>query len=127
MLLFDGALGVLAIFVWIFCVIDTIMTPQEQCRNLPKLAWVFIVLLFVTPGAIAWLVAGRPWNRVPAGSRTGGSWNEASAAGLGERPRRVPTNPDDDEEFLAGLRKRAEEQRRRAREADGDSGGSDSA
>jgi hypothetical protein len=28
-----------------------------------------------------------------------------------------PSNPDDDEEFLASLRARAEEQRRRAREA----------
>ena len=35
-----------------------------------------------------------------------------------DRPNRyVPSNPDDDEEFLAGLRKRAEEQRRRARDA----------
>jgi hypothetical protein len=34
------------------------------------------------------------------------------------RVRTTPTNPDDDEEFLAGLNARAEEQRRRSREAD---------
>lgn len=113
MLLFDGGLGLIAVAVWIFCVIDTITTPAERCRNLPKLAWVFIVLLFFDIGSIAWLVAGRAWTAAPAG--------QATARGLpfgagGTTPRRVPTNPDDDEEFLAGLRRRAEEQRRRARE-----------
>lgn len=113
MLFFGGGLGLIAIAVWIFCVIDAITTPAERCRNLPKLAWVFIVLLFLDIGSIAWLVAGRPWTKVPAG--------QASARGLpfgagGTHPTRVASNPDDDEEFLAGLRRRAEEQRQRARE-----------
>ncbi len=115
MLLFDGGLGFVFALVWIFCVVDVIMTPERLCRNLPKLAWVLIVLLFLDIGALAWLIAGRPW-----AARTWG----AGAPTLASRPPvpaatgpSRPTNPDDDEEFLASLRLRAEEQRRRAREA----------
>jgi hypothetical protein len=106
-LFFDGVLGVAALGVWIFCIIDVITTPESDVRNLPKLAWLFIVILLVDIGSIAWLIAGRDWNRkiVP-------TTPSRPTAG----PRRA-TNPDDDEEFLASLRARAEEQRRRAREA----------
>lgn len=107
MLLFDGFGGLVVLALWIFCFVDVVLTPETACRNLPKLAWVFIVLLFNVIGSIAWLVAGRPWNRAavqvparPAGVRRG------------RAARTVPMNPDDDEEFLAGLAKRAEEQRR---------------
>jgi hypothetical protein len=107
MVLFDGFGGLLVLGLWIFCFIDVLTTPETACRNLPKLAWVFLVLLIPLFGSIVWLVAGRPWNRVPSGIRTPG----ARARG----PVR-PTNPDDDEEFLASLKLRAEEQRRRERE-----------
>jgi hypothetical protein len=117
MLFFGGGLGLIAIALWIFCVVDTITTPENQVRNLPKLAWVFIVLLFLDIGAIAWLVAGRRWNKVPANRTVGrGDMRIPRTSGRAPAPRRVGTNPDDDEEFLAGLRKRAEEQRRRAGE-----------
>lgn len=122
MLLFGSGLGLLLmIALWIFCVIDVITTPDNEVRNLPKLAWVFIVLLFMAIGAIAWLLAGRPWTKVPA-NRTAGT--TAGTAGSGttfgrSAPRARASNPDDDEEFLATLRRRAEEQRRRAREQDG--------
>jgi hypothetical protein len=119
-LFLDGGLGVVFALVWIFCVVDVIMTPEQLCRNLPKLAWVFIVLLFFDIGALAWLLAGRPW-----GARTWAGVGAARpsvpsyppAGGSGHRTGARPTNPDDDEEFLASLRQRAEEQRRRAREA----------
>ncbi|HET6877445.1 MAG TPA: PLD nuclease N-terminal domain-containing protein [Jatrophihabitans sp.] len=110
MLLFDGALGLLALAVWIFCIVDVITTPEHQARNLPKLVWLLIVLLFADIGSIVWLVAGRPW---PARSLS------PSAAHPAKLPSRTPTRPvapDDDEQFLAGLRARAEEQRRRAEE-----------
>ena len=122
MLFFDGGLFLLFFAVWVYCIIDVITTPNEACRNLPKLAWLLIVILLSDVGSIAWLVAGKPWagmqtNRMPYKGSTGrpGAYVEA------DRPRRaVATNPDDDEEFLAGLRMRAEEQRRRAREAQPD-------
>jgi hypothetical protein len=108
MLLFDGGLALIAFAVWIFCIIDVITTPPDACRNLPKLAWLIVVVLLIDVGSIVWLVAGHNWARQPAGVAQQGS--------RGRVPARA-TNPDDDEEFLAELRARAEEQRRRAREA----------
>jgi hypothetical protein len=105
MLLFDGFLGILAFGVWIFCIIDVITQPESEIRNLPKLVWLLIVILLVDIGSIAWLVAGRPWRTT------------AGAAARPAPPRPEPRAPDDDAEFLAQLRARAEEQRRRAREA----------
>ncbi len=108
MLLFDGVGGLVFLALWIFCFIDVLTTPETACRNLPKLVWIFIVLLLPLVGSIAWLVAGRAWDRttIPVQRPTVRSG----------QARRVPTNPDDDEEFLAGLKLRAEEQRRKARE-----------
>jgi len=113
MLFFDGGLALIAFAVWVFCIIDVITTPEDQVRNIPKLAWLFIVILLVEVGAVAWLVAGRNWNRQPADLPYRG--NRGRGAGP-QRGAKAP-NPDDDEEFLAQLRARAEEQRRRAREA----------
>jgi hypothetical protein len=117
MLYLDGFAGLVMIAVWVFCFIDVVLTPVGAVRNLPKLAWVFIVLLLPTIGSIAWLVAGRPWDRknLQARSRT-----DSRVSAGGRSNRFVPANPDDDEEFLAGLRKRAEEQRQRARDAQRD-------
>lgn len=105
MLMFDGVLGLVMLGLWIFCIIDTITTPADKVRNLPKVVWVLIVIVLAAPGSIVWLVAGRPWPSTQSG---GGPVRMTKRSG--------PTNPDDDEEFLASLRARADEQRRRARE-----------
>lgn len=112
MLFADGTLALFMLGLWIFCLIDVITTPDGAQRNLPKIAWLLIVLLLPDVGSIVWLVAGRPWNTDPAMA------TKSRGAGVGSPGRAAarPTNPDDDEEFLAGLRARAEEQRRRARE-----------
>ena len=124
MLYFDGFGGLIVLGLWIFSFIDVLLTPETACRNLPKLAWVFLVLLLPLLGSIAWLVAGRPWNR----SALANSRPRVSSTAAPRATGRAPANPDDDEEFLAGLRARAEEQRRRARDEqardrlDGDAG-----
>lgn len=107
MLLFDGVIGLLFLGLWIFCIIDVITTPESASRNLPKLAWLLIVILLMDIGSIAWLIAGRNWDGK-------GARPVARAAPPGATAR--ATNPDDDEEFLASLRARAEEQRRRAQD-----------
>jgi hypothetical protein len=113
MLLFDGGFALILFAVWIFCIIDVITTPDGATRNLPKMAWLLLVIILVDVGSLAWLVAGRPWNSQQA--------NVPYKGNLGRREPAAPqrmngTNPDDDEEFLTRLRDRAEEQRRRARE-----------
>jgi hypothetical protein len=112
----DGFVGFLALALWVYCFIDVLLTPDGQQRNLPKLAWVFIVLLFPPIGPIAWLVAGKNYGKTATAARS--TSGPASRYPEYDRPgRHVPGNPDDDEVFLASLRLRAEEQRRRARES----------
>ena len=115
MLYFDGLFGLIMLGLWLYCIIDVITTDSASCRNLPKLAWVLIVLFLPEIGSIVWLVAGRPW----ANSAGSGFAGRGSAGRYPEydRPgRHLPTNPDDDDEFLRGLRDRAEQQRREYRD-----------
>jgi hypothetical protein len=108
-MVFDGVGGFLVFALWVYCFVDVLITPESACRNLPKLAWVFIVLLLPFFGSIAWLIAGHAWDRSAVSQR-------AAARQPAGSPRPVAMNPDDDEEFLAGLRRRTDEQRRKARE-----------
>jgi hypothetical protein len=113
----------------VVALIDCLSTDEGAARNLPKVAWVFIILLFSPVGPIAWFVAGRPQSH-----RVGraGQWRPGNGFPEYERPR--PLGPDDDPDFLksaaglrreddemfakweADLRRREEELRRRERE-----------
>ncbi len=123
MLYFDGAFGLIMLAVWLFCIIDVITTDQADCRNLPKLAWLFLVILLADLGSIAWLIAGRNWSATasPELPYRGNKANQRSTRFAEyDRPGRfAASNPDDDEQFLRQLRDRAEQQRldyRRQRE-----------
>ena len=119
MLLRGGlGVGIIAFGLWVYCLLDVIMTDDHRVRNLSKAVWVAVVLLTFEVGAIAWLVAGRP----RSGSRDLPYRGNASRAARQfpeyDRPGRfAATNPDDDEAFLRQVRERAEQQTRAAREA----------
>ena len=123
MLFIDGGLVTLAL--WLFCIIDVIATDAWRVRNLPKWAWLLLVLLIPDIGSIAWLIAGHPWqSRASAApTKAGRDFPEYDRPG-----RHIAVNPEDDEAFLRQLRARAEAQRqkaaeeRRAREARGQEG-----
>lgn len=117
MLKVEALLGIVVLALWIYCVIDLIQTRDDDVRSLPKIAWVLIVLLFPLVGSIAWLAVGRPQPgpRPGPGRGAGGSFPEHDRPG-----RMTATSPDDDEDFLRQVRERAEEQRRRYREAKGE-------
>ncbi|MCD0448779.1 PLD nuclease N-terminal domain-containing protein [Actinocorallia sp. API 0066] len=95
-----GGFGLILLAFWIFCIFDVLTTDAGDVRNLPKFLWLVVVLLIPDVGSILWLVFGRP--RPP--------WEAL------RRPPATPVAPDDDEEFLRGLKARVEEQRRKARE-----------
>ncbi|MEO9137608.1 MAG: PLDc N-terminal domain-containing protein [Jatrophihabitans sp.] len=128
MVFFGGMLGLIALAVWVFCIIDAVTTPADQVRTLPKLVWIVVVVLLVDIGSIAWLLAGRPWAQPAAQRASGAPRSPGSAFGGGtaggarpssfgmsvRKPARRPSNPDDDEEFLAALTQRVSEQRRQA-------------
>ncbi|MDF3301885.1 PLD nuclease N-terminal domain-containing protein [Streptomyces tropicalis] len=88
----------LVLALWIYAFVDCLNTPEDEVRGLPKIGWVFVILLFgeVLVGPLAWLVAGRP--------RAAGATGSASAGGpRGGRPAWVA--PDDNPEFLRSLGK----------------------
>jgi hypothetical protein len=112
-LFFDGVAGLAVLALWLFCVLDVITSDEASIRNLPKMAWVFIVIFLFEIGAIAWLIAGRPQTArrsLPYKGNTG-------IPPEYDRPGRAAAqHPDDDAAFLTQLRARAEAQRKTAAE-----------
>lgn len=98
------ALAVLAFTV--YTVVDCIQTEDERVRNLPKIAWVVLILLFTPAGGIAWLFAGRPADSQgggPFGRLPFGPQDRLGPSGGPQRGPRRPLGPDDDPDFLKGL------------------------
>ncbi|MEV6636216.1 PLD nuclease N-terminal domain-containing protein [Actinoplanes sp. NPDC051470] len=86
----------------VIALIDCLSADEHAIRALPRIAWVFIILLFSPVGAIAWFVAGRPARAIRMSN--GESWRPGSGFPEAERPRKnQPTAPDDDPEFLRNL------------------------
>lgn len=91
----------------IFCLIDCVQTPTTNTRNLPRWAWILMIVVFPLIGSIAWLIAGRPGAadraRRYSGSQPGGDGYH-DGSGRPQRPERPrPVAPDDDPEFLREL------------------------
>lgn len=119
---FGGILFLVALAVWLYCLLDAITADRDQVRRLPKGVWIAIVLLSFEVGAIAWLVWGRPRESGPS-PRAGGrprlgssgrtawpsrpSGTGSTSAGTGMFGRTGPPAPDDDPEFLARLDRQA--------------------
>lgn len=78
---------ILAVAVYIYCIIDVARTPRGETRSLPKFVWLLLVILIPLIGDVLWLALGRVW-RSP-GSRFGRG--------------RGPLAPDDDPTFLKKL------------------------
>jgi len=61
MLLLGALLVLVAAGLWMYGLIDVVLTPRSDCRNLRKGAWLAIAWLLFVPGAAAWLCFGRPY------------------------------------------------------------------
>jgi hypothetical protein len=83
-----GLVGFLVFALWVYCVLDVIATDAVLIRNLPKVTWLVIVLIFGPLGSIAWLAVGRPQF---AGWRPGDT--------TPRRPPRRYTGPEDRPDF----------------------------
>lgn len=86
---------ILPIALTIFAFIDCLNTPEDEARHLPKIAWIFIILLFWIVGPLVWLAAGKT-RHARAGGRTPSEWHR--------NHRSEWVAPDDNPEFLASLR-----------------------
>ncbi|MFF8830753.1 PLD nuclease N-terminal domain-containing protein [Streptomyces sp. NPDC015131] len=82
-------LYILPLALAIYAFIDCLNTPEDEVKHLPKVAWIFIILLFWVVGPIVWLVGGK---------------QRAAFAGGGRAPRAQWVAPDDNPEFLKSLR-----------------------
>ncbi|GAA4360937.1 PLD nuclease N-terminal domain-containing protein [Angustibacter luteus] len=84
----------------VYCLIDCIQSDTKRVRNLPKIAWIILIVLIPLAGPIAWLIAGRP-------ARDGGAppWRPGTTGGP-TRPSSAPRGPDDDPDFLRRLNPR---------------------
>lgn len=103
---------VLPLLLMIYCLIEAIISRDEDVRHLAKGWWILLILCFPLVGSIAWLAAGRPVTR-PA--RRSPYEREAPEFPEYDRPgRAAAVDPEADAAFLRQVRERAEEQRRRA-------------
>lgn len=73
-----GVVGLVFLFVWLYCLYDVLTTDDALIRNLPKIAWFVIVLLLADIGSILWLCLGRP---------------RLARVGNARRPRPAPRDP----------------------------------
>lgn len=90
----------LSVALTVYCLIDAIQTDEIIMRNLPKIPWIFIILLFPVVGPIAWLVAGRPDRQTRAGRSQQERWEDHRRSREQKPP---PRGPDDDPDFLKDL------------------------
>jgi hypothetical protein len=77
MLLLGVLAALLAAGLWMYALIDILLTPAADCRRLAKGAWLAITGLLLVPGALAWLTLGRPYatlSRYLPGRRPRGPW-----------------------------------------------------
>jgi hypothetical protein len=63
MLPLDVLLILFAAGVWVYCLIDAVMTPRAEIRRLSPLSWAIVITLLPVIGAMAWLLMGRPTRR----------------------------------------------------------------
>lgn len=104
MLKFSALLAVISVGLTVWCLVEAISADRHRIRNLPKVAWILLIL-FPLAGGIAWLLGGRPSAAAaPAGA----------TPGLDRTTRADRRNPAEEAaDFSTRLRERAEEQRRR--------------
>jgi hypothetical protein len=84
----------------VYALIDCVQSEGSRVRNLPKLAWIVLIVLLPILGSVAWLVAGRPLREggPPPGRRPWSTGGPAPRPGGG-----APRGPDDDPDFLRQL------------------------
>ena len=85
--------ALLSLALTVYCVIDAFQTDEADMRNLPKVAWLLLVLLLPVVGPVA-LAPRRPPAPRPAAARDDRRR---------EQDRRRPRGPDDDPDFLKDL------------------------
>lgn len=114
MYLLISAVGFLVLLGALF---DIITRPDDQVRYLPKLVWVFLVILLPVIGSIIWFTVGRDWGaqteNVSFGDRR--RWDRSATTTTTPPPPVRPQRQLSTEEQLAALEREAEFYEKQAR------------
>jgi phospholipase D-like protein len=87
-----GLFFLVSVLFWLWAIFDSLTCDEKRVRNLPRWAWVVVILVFLEFGALAWALFGRP--------RAG---QLAAHGSQSQGPRRGPVGPDDDPDFLRNI------------------------
>ncbi|MGX7677626.1 hypothetical protein ACSMXN_01875 [Jatrophihabitans sp. DSM 45814] len=125
-----GLLSLAGIIFWLWAIFDSVTSDKTRVRNLPKAAWVVLIIIFIElapVAALAWVLFGRPrGGERPArpGGPTGGIFGGPNVGGAfgalrdratgrpgggsgggsgGRSGGGRPVGPDDDPDFLRGI------------------------
>lgn len=60
MLLLGALFALFMSGIWLYCLVDVALTPSNECRGLPKAAWIAVVAGTFVIGAAAWLAVRHP-------------------------------------------------------------------
>lgn len=89
---------VLPIALAIYALVDLVQTEEDDVQGLPKIAWVGVIVILGVVGPLAWILAGKKSRRILPRLLP----PQPGAAGYGGGR---PVAPDDDPDFLRGLRR----------------------
>lgn len=119
-----GLIALVFLGFWLWALLDVISTDRSRTRNLPKLAWLALVVLFGAIGALAWLLLGRPVGATfaPGGATLRRGEGEPAWMQEDERRRRYAELDEELDRRIEQRRRdeREEERRRREQGLDGD-------
>ena len=111
-----GIVPLLLFALWLYCIFDAIAADPVLVRNLPKGAWIILVIFLPDIGSLAWLALGRPlyasWR---PGDTTPRRRPPPRPLGVEDSPG-VPARAPKPEEHEERLRAWEEDLRRRERE-----------
>ena len=86
--MFKALIVIVPVVLAIYCLVQVAQSRADLVRTLPRWGWAVLILVLPLLGSVGWLVLGRPQGPRQAGP-----------------PRRTrPLAPDDDPDFLRGLR-----------------------
>jgi hypothetical protein len=88
-----GLFFLVSVLFWLWAIFDSLTCDEKRVRNLPRWAWVVVILVFLEFGALAWALFGRP-----RGAQLAARGSRAQSPRGGG-----PVGPDDDPEFLRNL------------------------
>ena len=98
----EAVLALLVLAFWAYCLFDALTTARGEARHLPKLIWVLVIVVASLPGAVAWLLFGRPRREYVAADARLGSRSQPRVVGPEDAP-------DFEERLQRGLRLQQEQ------------------